>query len=192
MIEMSQELYRKYDRISECALICTGLGVVAMIMGVLGAGFDTLYSVVGVPLDYEIGPYIVGFGGVGLCFGGVITFAWATIKRDKYALKPEILAEAIKTLQNGVPKADISWNDCEKKSFEIVKSLIQDGHSGQDLMFMGTRLEYYGLIAAHHEREDAGLDWATEDQNARDDINKQLKAKGYAIVKIDEEEGENA
>jgi len=191
MTEMRKELYQKYDSIGLRAIFCTGLGVVVTFMGVIVMGsvlFDYLYLGIEGPTR---GIYLVGLGCV-LCFGGVIALAWATNKRDQHALKPEILTEAIKTIQNGVPKADISWDDCEKKSFEIVKGLILDGHSGQDVMFMGSRLEYYGLIAAHHEREDEGLAWATENQTALDDINTRLKAKGYAIVKIGDEGEMNA
>lgn len=119
---------------------------------------------------------------LGLLLGGFIEARYA----------PEITdpIEAIKTLHMSAPKADIPWDGCEEESFEIVRALIQKGHSGMDIMFMGTRLEYYGLVAAHHEREEEMLRWAVtgspEELAMTNDI---LKGYGYAIVKREESEG---
>lgn len=106
---------------------------------------------------------------------------------EKYA--PRDPTEVIKTLHKSTPMADIPWEGCENESFEIVKGLLLKGHSGMDIMFMGTRLEYYGLIATHHEREEGMLKWACEGgPQALAETNEVLKKYGYAIVKTQESE----
>ena len=40
---------------------------------------------------------------------------------------------------------NISWDECKKKVDAFVVQLLKDGHSGQDIVFMGGQLIHAGI-----------------------------------------------
>ena len=46
-----------------------------------------------------------------------------------------------------------SWDECNEKAMKIVKELLEAGHFGQDLMFIGMKLQHLGIYACHRNAE---------------------------------------
>jgi len=49
---------------------------------------------------------------------------------------------------------NISWDECQKKADAFVVELLKEGHSGQDLVFMGGRLIHAGVYVENRNAEE--------------------------------------
>ncbi len=54
---------------------------------------------------------------------------------------------------SGYKIKNYSWEECEKKILEIITQMVKDGHSGQDIVFMGTKMMHSGIYVMHRNAE---------------------------------------
>jgi len=52
------------------------------------------------------------------------------------------------------PQNNFSWDDCSNEAKSTFDKLVQEGHSGQDIAFIGTQLLNYGIYMIHRQAEE--------------------------------------
>jgi hypothetical protein len=48
---------------------------------------------------------------------------------------------------------NFTWDECAAKAHEVVMQLLKDGYSGQDMLFIASKILHDGIYVSHRNAE---------------------------------------